>query len=117
MTAQALYEIRDYHFEPERIDEYRDWAEEAAAVLGEGLLDLVGWWVDSGIPPRVQGADPMEPRHGYPNVTWIIRWDDLGQRDAGWSAMWEDEGWQECWARHPGPEGYLHMTSRFMHQV
>lgn len=111
-----LVEIRDYHYDPERLDAYRTWAVEAVEVLG-ARLDLLGFWIDAGEPARISGADPMDLPHGAANVTWMIRWDDLAQREAEWDALWEDPAWGACWERHPGFDGYRHMSVRFLRAV
>ncbi|MDX1511474.1 MAG: NIPSNAP family protein [Nitriliruptorales bacterium] len=114
MSAGPLFEIRDYNYRPERIDDYRAWARGAVPVLAE-LLDLVGFWIDAGIEARVAGSDPMTPRHGHPKTTWVIRWQDMEEREARWEALWEEPSWQDQWSRHPGFDDYLHMAVRFLH--
>jgi hypothetical protein len=113
IVASPIFEIRDYHYKPDRMDEYREWAHDAALVLGE-RLDVLGFWVDDGIPAEVTGSDPMDLRHGPANVTRMIRWDSMEHRERGWDALWQDPVWNETWARHPGFEGYLHMSVRFL---
>ena len=108
-----LYEIRDYHYRPEIFPDYRKWAEEAVPVLRE-QLDLVGFWIDDGVAPEVQGAEPMQPALGQANVTWIIRWQDKADRDANFRKAFETEEWKAVWARHPDPNGYLQTLARFM---
>ena len=46
-----IYEIRDYHYRPDIFDEYKAWAEEAVPVL-KSLMDVVGFWIDTGEAPR-----------------------------------------------------------------
>jgi hypothetical protein len=65
-------------------------------------LDVVGMWLDSGVPAEVAGAEPAQSRHGAANVTWIIRW----QEEA-----------REALAKHPDLGGYLQMSSRFMEGI
>ena len=108
-----VYEVRDYHYRSERIDAYRDWAALATGILGD-RMDLVGFWVDVGIPGEVMGSDPMDLAHGPANVTWIIRWENMEQRETVWDALWEDREWSEVWAVHPGFDDYLHMSVRFL---
>lgn len=108
-----LFEIRDYHYAPERFDQYQVWAAEASRFFGD-RWDLIGFWLDEGIPTRVMGSDPMELPHGSANVTWILRWDRIEQRDEAWEVLWEDPKWLEIWDRHPGFDGYRHMSVRFM---
>lgn len=112
----SILEIRDYHYRPDRMGEYRTWAHEAAIVLRD-RLDVVGFWVDAGVPARISGSSPMDLPHGSANVTWIIRWDSMNQREAGWEALWEDDVWLEAWDEHPGFEGYLHMSVRFLKEA
>jgi len=110
-----LYEFRDYHYEGD-FDAYRDWWKEGLGVLG-ARMDVLGVWFDSGIPARISGANPMQLRHGSANVTWVIRWDDLAQRDAVWDALQVDPEWIACAERHPGFDGYQHMAVRFLDQL
>lgn len=107
-----LYEFRDYHYVGD-FDAYKEWWKEGLVVLG-AHMDIQGVWFDSGIPPRIAGADPMPLPYGSANVTWVIRWDDLAQRDATWEALQEDDKWIACAERHPGFEGYQHMSVRFL---
>lgn len=108
-----IFEIRDYHYQEDRFDDYRAWAAEAAQVLGE-RLDLLGFWVDTGIPARIYGSEPMDLPHGSANVTWIIRWYSMEQREQAWQELWEDAEWAAQWEAHPGFDGYLHMSVRFL---
>lgn len=114
--TDGLFEIRDYHFVGD-MDAYREWWTEAMPLLRGRGLDVRGLWYDSGEPARISGADPMELPHGSANVTWIIRWDDLDQREREWGALWDDEGWTACCDRHPGFDGYQHMSVRFMDEA
>lgn len=108
-----LYEIRDYHYRRDIWDDYKAWAVEAVAVLKD-KMDVVGFWIDTGIDPEVGGTDPVDSPIGHANVTWIIRWKDKADRDEHfWKAIESDE-WQAVWAKHPDPNGYQQMLSRFM---
>lgn len=98
------------------MDDYREWVHHAAPVLAE-RFDVLGFWVDDGIPAITMGSDPMELRHGPGNVTWMIRWNTMEQREREWDALWDDPIWNETWARHPGFEGYLHMSVRFLREA
>ena len=111
-----MIEVRDYHYDPDRLDEYRTWAAEAGPFLRD-RWDAHGFWIDSGIPSDVFGADPMEPRHGQANVTWWIRWESKAQRDAAWEQLWEDEDWKALWSRHPGFEGYRQLAVRYLDEA
>ena len=113
----AVIEVRDYHYDPGRIADYRVWAAEAGQFLRD-RWDMSGFWLDSGEEPRVMGSDPMEPKHGRPNVTWVIRWENgMEQRETEWEALWEDGEWNELWDRHPGFDGYRQLLVRFLDEV
>lgn len=111
-----LYEFRDYHYDRDRWDEYREWWGPALEILRR-RLDVVGLWFDSGNEPRIAGSEPMDLPHGSANVTWILRWDDIDQREAQWDALWDDAEWSEHWDKHPGIDGYLHMSVRFLNRA
>ena len=110
-----IYEVRDYHYLPEKFEAYKTWAEEAVPVLKE-LLDIVGFWVDSGSESELSGSGPNTPI-GYANITWIIRWESREQRDAEFRKRMSSDQWQAVWAKHPDAGGYVQMLSRFMTQM
>lgn len=112
----ALIELRDYHYRSDRMDAYRAWAVEAGAFLRD-RWDMEGFWIDSGEPPHIFGSDPMDPPLGSPNVSWRIRWPDLERREEEWEALWEDPEWNDLWSKHPGFEGYLQLSVRFLDEV
>lgn len=113
---KPVYEIRDYHYRPERMDEYRTWAAAAARVLHD-RMHVLGFWVDVGIPSEIMGSAPMDLPLGSANVTWIIQWDDMEHREAGWEALWEDPEWTAIWEKHPGFDDYLHMSVRYLKEA
>ena len=41
----------------------------------------------------------------------------MEQREAEREALWEDEEWTAQWDKHPGFEGYLHMSVRFLEEA
>ncbi|MEN8040289.1 MAG: hypothetical protein ABFR95_02195 [Actinomycetota bacterium] len=116
MTTGKIVEIRDYHYRRDRFDEYRAWAAKAAPVLSD-RLDIIGFWVDTGIPPRIMGSEPMDLPHGSANVTWMIQWDSMEHRETEWEALWEHTPWTDVWEQHPGFDGYLHMSVRFLQKA
>jgi hypothetical protein len=110
-----LYEFRDYHYDGD-FDAYKEWWVEGIEVLG-ARMEILGVWFDSGIPARIGGVDPMPLPHGSANVSWIIRWDDLAQRDTTWDALQVDAEWIACAERHPGFDRYRHMSVRFLEKA
>lgn len=98
------------------MDHYHSWAVEAGRFL-RNRWAMSGFWLDYGEQPRISGSHPMEPPLGHANVTWVIRWDDMSQRDAAWEELWEDPEWKEIWSRHPGFDGYRQLSVRFLEEV
>lgn len=107
-----MIEVRDYHYDPDRMDEYRAWAAEAGSFLRD-RWDVDGFWIATSDDPLVMGSAPDIPL-GPANVTWVIRWPDMATRQAEWDALWEDETWQDLWDRHPGFDGYRQLLVRFL---
>jgi hypothetical protein len=111
----TIYEIRNYHFQPTLADEYRIWARDLATPHLRSHFDVVGFWVGTDIPPRVSGK-PLDEL-GQANVTWIIRWDSMEQRDQQSSAVYSSPEWQEIYAQVPGGRAsYLRMEARFFQE-
>ena len=107
-----IYEIRDYHYLPEKFDAYKKWGEEAVPVLKE-ILDVVGFYIDSGAEPEVSGSAPERPSIGYANITWIIRWESKAIRDEQFGKIMGSQQWADVWAKHPDAGGYVQMLSHF----
>jgi len=112
-----MFEIRNYHYDPQKFDAYKKWAIEDAAPFLKANLDVVGFWVANGQPAELTGSDPQENKHGSANVTWIIRWDSREARDKGFKEVFQGKGWQAVWAKHPDADGYLQMESKFADEV
>jgi hypothetical protein len=112
--SDAIVEIRDYTIDPEWFEAYRDWADELAAPWLKANLDVIDFWVDRGIESEVAGSAPEVPKHGQPNVCWIIRWPSKAVRDEQFGKIMGADGWKEVWAKHPNPDAYLQTTVRFM---
>lgn len=111
--AGPIYEIRNYHFNPDLYDEYTEVARgEYLSYLREHL-DVVGFFVDSDIPPEVRGAPQDEL--GSANVTWIIRWNSKEERDAKLPEVLGTDEWREIFSEVPGGgSSYLRIESRFV---
>ncbi len=107
-----LYEIRNYHYRPDKFDAYRRWAIDLAAPFLTTHLDVIDFWLGTQDPPEMSGTDPMPLAHGSANVTWIIRWADMAARTEG-QAIYQSDGWRAIWAQHPDPGGYLQLEARF----
>lgn len=109
----AIYEIRNYHFDPARYDEYTEVAKGEYIRYLREHLDLVGFWIESAVPPEVRGAEQDEL--GSANVTWIIRWASKEERDEKLPEVLGTPEWREIFAEVPGGgSSYLRIESRFM---
>ena len=71
--SDVIVEIRDYTIKADWIDDYTDWADNIAAPWLKNNLDVIDFWVDTGIESEVGGSSPGVSPNGQPNVCWIIR--------------------------------------------
>ncbi|MEM7099185.1 MAG: hypothetical protein AAF541_13065 [Pseudomonadota bacterium] len=107
-----IFEIRNYHFDPERFDEYKTWAREQALPYLDRELDLVGFWATGSDANEVNG-EPMDAL-GSANITWIIRWPDKAARDAKMAEAFTTDEWTEIFANVPGGlPSYHRMEAKF----
>jgi len=107
-----IYEIRNYHFKPDRFEEYKAWAREHALPFLSKELDLVGFWTNLSDDADVTGA-PMDEL-GSANITWIIRWPDKTARDNTMGSVFTGDEWANIFAHVPGGmESYIRMESKF----
>jgi hypothetical protein len=107
-----IYEIRNYHFRPDLIEDYKTWARTKAVPHLASVIDVVGFWVSTDDPPEVVGA-PMDAM-GSANVTWIIRWRDLAQRNEEWPKAISGPAWEAVFAEVPGGgASYLRLEAKF----
>ena len=106
-----LYEIRNYHFEPSRFEEYKAWAKNKALPFLDRELDLVGFWATDG-DSQITG-EPMDTL-GSANITWIIRWTDRATRDQAMATVFTGEEWDEIFTHVPGGmASYQRMEAKF----
>lgn len=111
----TIYEIRNYHFDPTLSGEYRTWARELATPHLRAHFDVVGFWVNTDIPPEISGKPLGEL--GSANVTWIIRWESKEQRDEQSDAVYSSPEWQEIFAKVPGGRAsYLRIEAKFFQE-
>ena len=98
--AGPIYEIRNYHFNPDLFDEYSEVARGAYLTYLREHLDVVGFWINTDIPSEVRGVPQDEL--GSANITWIIRWNSKEERDAKLPEVLGTPEWQEIFAEVPG---------------
>jgi hypothetical protein len=107
-----IYEVRNYHFRPDLLAEYKVWAKGKAIPYLSAALDVVGFWVSTDDPPEVIGA-PMDAM-GSANVTWVIRWRDLAHRNEAWPKALSGPAWDAVFAQVPGgAASYLRLEAKF----
>lgn len=108
-----IYEIRNYYYDPVKFETYAQWARKKAVPILKANFDVVGLWVNNGEPPEIWGNDIESRKHGPPNLTWVIRWESMEQRNLGHKVFSENQEWQEIWSTHPDANGYLHCEVTF----
>ncbi|MDH4366234.1 MAG: NIPSNAP family protein [Acidimicrobiia bacterium] len=110
-----IYEIRNYHYEPSLMAEYKAWARDHALPHIRAELDLVGFWVNSDEPPQVTGA-PLDDL-GSATVTWIIRWPDFDTRNNVMDKVFATEAWAEISKHNPGLQHYHRIEVKFAEEL
>lgn len=110
-----IYEIRNYHYEPSVIEQYRAWAFGKALPYIRAHLDVVGFWVNVDEPPRI-GGKPLDEL-GSATVTWIIRWDDMETRHRVMPEVFGSAKWREIMAENPGQENYHRTEAKFAEEL
>jgi hypothetical protein len=107
-----IYEIRNYYFEPSRLDEYKAWAKNKAMAYLKRNLNVLGFWANTHQKPEVSGRD-MDAL-GSANITWIIGWNDVSQRKATLDKVFATPEWREIFKYVPGgPASYLRIECKF----
>ena len=106
-----LYEIRNYHYAPARLAEYRAWAIGKALPFIRSHLDVAGFYLNVDETPQIAGRPQDEL--GTATVTWIIRWPDIATRHRVMAEVFGSEAWREIMAANPGQENYLRTEAKF----
>ncbi len=113
-----MYEIRNYHFDPERIDQYKTWAKTVALPHLKSKMDVVGFWISDDTPAEYGGRLPRDAYGPPANVTWIIRWQDKNQRDAAWAELRASDEWKTIFGQVPGgPASYARTEAIFASEL
>ena len=110
-----IYEIRNYHFEPTLMAEYKAWAGDRALPYLRTELDLVGFWTSLDEPALISGA-PLDDL-GSATVTWIIRWPDLATRHERMAEIFATPEWKDIAAGNPGREHYHRIEAKFAEEL
>ena len=110
-----IFEIRNYHYEPSLLKEYREWASTALLPYLRRHLDVVGFWMTIDEAPQITGK-PLDEL-GPAGVTWIIRWNDMNQRKEVMGRVFTSDEWREVVKQSPGMEHYLRKEVRFTEEL
>lgn len=106
-----IYEIRNYHYEPTLMAEYKVWAQNDALPYIRDNMDLLGFWINIDEPPQVNGK-PQDDL-GSATVTWIIKWEDMATRHDVMGKVFATDDWNKIMGRNPGVENYLRTEAKF----
>ena len=113
-----LYEIRNYHYDPEYWEEYKKWAIEIAGPFFRSRWDIVGSWLIKDIPAQYGGSLPKNESIAPANITWIIRWKDMEHRDKAWADIAKTKEWEELFSTVPGgTKSYLRTEAKFTEAI
>ena len=110
-----IYEIRNYHFEPSLMTEYKAWARDSALPYIRAKVDLVGFWTNIDEPPEVVGRALDEL--GSATVTWIIRWPDIETRHDTMAKIFGTPEWNEIAEGNPGRQHYHRIEAKFAEEL
>jgi len=109
-----LYEIRNYHYDPDYFEEYKKWSREVAAPYFKSIWDVVGIWFKNDMPPIYGGSLSRDENEVPANMTWIIRWKDREHRDKAFELARASDEWQRVFSTVPGgSERYLRTETIF----
>jgi hypothetical protein len=108
----VIYEVRNYHFKPELLGQYKAWARTKAVPHLSKELDVLGFWANGDDAAEVNG-EPHDAL-GVANVTWIIRWRDLAHRNEVLPKVLASPEWEAIFAHVPGGRSsYLRVEAKF----
>ena len=108
----SIYEIRNYHIDPDHIEEYKTWITNHGLPYIRTHMDVVGFWLEGNIDSEIHGA-PIDEL-GSANVTWVIRWDSQDQRNETMGKAFSNETWEDIFSKFTGgPEAYLRTEIKF----
>ena len=107
-----LFEIRNYHVNPDLLEAYKAWGKAEAIPYLSQKLDVVGFWVNTHDAPVIRG-EPQD-KLGSATFTWIIRWRDLAHRNDVMPRLFAGPEWTDIVSRRPGgTDTYLRTESKF----
>ncbi|MDM7861152.1 hypothetical protein QTP81_11135 [Alteromonas sp. ASW11-36] len=115
-VKKSVYEIRNYHYDTSKIIAFKKWMNDDAASFLKTNLDVVGIWISTEDNAIISGTNPMKQYLGSANVTWIIRWNSMEERERIREKVFAGEDWQQIWSSHPDIDGYHQIEVKFAMQ-
>ena len=95
-----IHEVRNYFMNPAILKDYRPWAKEFAApglvkFFGRYGGEVIGFWMASDESENENKGTRVDSVKasavpGAANVTWVIRWGTMKEREQGWASVRED---------------------------
>ena len=111
-----LFEIRNYHFNPDLFEAIKEWGKAEAAPYLSQHLDVLGSWASTKDEPLLYG-EPLD-KLGSANFTRIIRWRDLAHRNTIWPRVWSSPELHDILSRMPGGmASFLRVEAKFAESI
>ena len=113
-----INEIRDYTMEKDWFPQYVVWFEESfLPYLASRNVNVVFASVGADIPEEVKGSAPSTPKNGFANISYVIQFKNMEERNLFWRNIGSDAAFRKIWGIHPNPYSYLQTTSRFFRAI
>ena len=111
-----MIEIRNYHIAAEAYPAYKLWANKIAVPYLKQRLPIIGFWLNGEAEVEVLG-EQMD-KLGPANVTWILEWQSMEQRNEQMQSAFSGPEWDKVFAELEGGfDIYLRRETRFCQSV
>ena len=112
-----IYEIRDYTIEEQWFEKYVFWAKNYFMPYAKEKIDIIDFWVYTGLDAEVKGQNPIVSTNGQPNITWVAKYENKMERDKFFESLETDPEWDKVWSKHPNPDAYIQENARFFKSI
>ena len=85
--------------------------------LASRNVNVVSASVGADIPEEVKGSAPSTPKNGFANISYVIQFKNMEERNSFWRNIGSDAAFRKIWGIHPNPYSYLQTTSRFFRAI
>ncbi len=111
-----MIEIRNYHIAADSYPAYKVWANAIAVPYLKQHLPIIGFWLNTDGEVEVLG-EPMDSM-GPANVSWVLKWQNMDERNEKMAAAFSGEEWDKVFAELEGGfDIYLRRETRFCEAV